>query len=66
MSTDWSILFDETLAEYLQQYIMARGDPATRVQILKDCKENIIKSPLCEEQGIELPEHLCMVSISFH
>jgi hypothetical protein len=66
MSTDWSVLFDETLAEYVQQYIEACGDTAARAQVLKDCQEDITKSPLHEEQDIELPEHLCWVSILFH
>lgn len=66
MSTDWSILFDQTLAEYVQQYIEAYGDTAARVQILKDCEEDITKSTLHEEQVIELPQHLRWASISSH
>ena len=37
MSTYWSILFDEALAEYVQQYIVACGDTAACAQVLKDC-----------------------------
>src|SRR6267154_2959493 len=66
MSTNWSILFHETLAEYVQQYIGARGDLAARVQILKDCQKDIAESTLHEEQVIELPDHLHWVYIPFH
>jgi hypothetical protein len=66
MSTNWSVSFDETLAEYVAKYIEARGDSATHAQILLDCQENITSSPLREEQDIELPQHLCWVIISFH
>jgi len=67
MSTVWSILFDETLTEYVQQYIWAYGgNSAARAQILMDCQKDITESPLHKEQAIELPENLCWVSISFH
>lgn len=66
MSTHWSTLFDETLAKYVQQYIEAYGDKAACAQVLEDCKEDITKSSLHEEQDIELPEHLCSVSISLY
>ena len=66
MSTNWSILFHETLAEYIQQYLRAHRDPAACAQILKDCWKDITKSSLLEEQVIELPEHLCLVSILFY
>jgi hypothetical protein len=66
MSTDWRVIFDKTLADYVQQYIEARGDSDTRAQILKDCGENIVKSPLHDKQAIELPKDLCWVSISFY
>jgi hypothetical protein len=66
MPADWAVLFYETLAEYLQPYIQAHGDPAAREAILKDCEDNITNSPLHEEEDIELPEHLCLVSISSH
>jgi hypothetical protein len=66
MSTDWTVLFHETLAKHVQEYIEARGDPAARAQILNNCGEDITKSPLHGEQVIELPQHLCSVSIPFH
>jgi hypothetical protein len=66
MSTNWSVVFEKTLAEYVQQYIEAQGDSAARAQVLKNCQEDIIKSPLHKEQTIELPQHLCWVSISSH
>ena len=66
MSTNWSILFDKTLAEYVQQYSKAYGDIAARAQVLKDCQEDITRSPLHEEQVIDLPQLLCQVSISSH
>jgi hypothetical protein len=65
MSAHWSVIFFETLAEYAQQYIEACGDQAARVQILKDCQEDIAKSPVHKKQDIELPRDLCQVSISF-
>jgi len=58
--------FFNTLAEYVQQYIEACGDPIAREKILNDCKEDITKSALHEEQAIELPQHLCWVSILFY
>jgi hypothetical protein len=66
MSTDWCVLFFECLAEYVQQYIEARGNPAARMQILKDCQVAITKSSLHEDQVVELPEHLHLVRPSFH
>ena len=64
MSNNWSVLFHKTLAEYVWQFVEARGDPAARAQVLKDCQKDITKSPLHEEQVIELPQHLQLVSIS--
>ena len=66
MSTNWSVSFNEILDEYIMKYILACGDPAAHAQIFLDCQEDIINSPLCEEQDIELPQHLCQVIISFH
>jgi hypothetical protein len=66
MSTHWTVPFDETLAEYLPQYIEARGDSVARARVLNDCQEDITKSPLHEEQDIELPQYLRWVSILFH
>jgi hypothetical protein len=66
MSTHWTVPFDETLAKYLLQYIEAHGDSVARAQVLNNCQEDITKSPLHEEQDIELPKDLCWVSISFY
>jgi hypothetical protein len=66
MSTNWSILFDSTLAKYVWQYNEVYGDIAAHAQVLKDCQEDITKSPLHEEQVIDLPQLLCQVSISSH
>lgn len=66
MSTDWRVIFDKTLAEYVQQYIKAQGDLSARLLVLRNCKEDITKSPLHDEQTIDLPERLCWVSISSH
>jgi hypothetical protein len=66
MSTNWSVVFDKTLAEYVQQYSEAYGDIAARAQVLKDCQEDITNSSLLEEQVIDLPQLLCQVSISSH
>jgi hypothetical protein len=66
MSINWSVVFYPTLAEYVQQYIEAQGDPAARAQVLKKCQEDIVKSPLHDGQTIELPQHLDWVSISPH
>ena len=62
MSAHWSVLFDETLAGYVQKYMEAYGNPIARARILKDCREDITKSPLHEERDIELPQHLYWVS----
>ena len=37
LSTNWSILFDKTLAEYVQQYSKAYGDIAAYTQVFKNC-----------------------------
>jgi hypothetical protein len=66
MPADWGVFFYETLAEYLQLYIQAHGDPAACEAILKGCEDNITNSPLHKGGDIELPEHLRLVSISFH
>ena len=66
MSTSWNVLFYESLAEYVQLYVEARGDPAARAKILKDCGNSIMMSPLHGEQVIDLPEHLYRVRISHH
>lgn len=66
MSTHWDVLFYDTLAEYVEQYIEACGDPFARIQILKDCRDEITESPLHKKQTINLPEHLCMVSFSYY
>ena len=66
MSTNWSVIFDKTLAEYVQEYSKAYGDIAVHAQVLKNCQEDIKKSPLHEEQVIDLLQLLCQVSISSH
>jgi hypothetical protein len=66
MPAEWNVLFDKTLAEYLELYVRAHGDAAARAAILKDCEDDITNSPLHEEEDIKLPEHLRLVSISFH
>ena len=65
MPANWSVLFYKTLAKYAQQYVEARGDIAARHQILKDCEDDIIKSPLRKKHVVELPDSLCYVSIFF-
>jgi hypothetical protein len=65
-TTNWSDIFHDTLADYVQEYMEAYGDPVARVQILKDCQIDIIRSPLHEEQTIELPQNICCVSILFY
>jgi hypothetical protein len=68
MPSDWTVLFHDTLYEYVRLYIEAHGDPGARAQIIKDCHEDIITSTLHEEDSevIELPEHFCWASISSH
>lgn len=66
MSTAWNVIFYDTLAEYVQQYIEAREDPFACIQILKDCGNDITKSSLHKEQVIDLPQHLCRVSFSYY
>ena len=62
--SDWTSIFFETLDEHVQPYIEAYGDLRARAKILKDCTEDITKSPLYDEH-IELPQPLCWVSILF-
>lgn len=63
MSTQWTEIFFETLAKYVQLYIEACGDPATREQTLMDCEEEIAKLHLHDGQDFELPTDLCWVSL---
>jgi hypothetical protein len=72
MSTErteqWDVIFYDILAEYAEQYIEARGNPAARAEILEDCAEEITISPLHSEkkEKIDLPEDLSEVIFSFH
>jgi hypothetical protein len=68
MPTDWTVLFLDTLHEYVGLYIEACGDPAAWAQIFKNCEEDITKSTVHMEvlEVIELPEHLRSASISSH
>ena len=66
MSTDWNILFFDTLEKYIGRYIKACGDSVAREEIVKECRDAIINSSLNEEQEVELPEELCLVSILFY
>jgi hypothetical protein len=61
--SNWSVLFDSILFKYVQEYTRARGNIASRAQILKDCKDEIVNSPLREDAAVELPPGLCLVSI---
>jgi hypothetical protein len=66
MSIDWSVTFFEILSNHVDDYINARGVPADRAQILKNCAREIAESPLQERGSFELPENLCWVSGLFH
>jgi hypothetical protein len=62
MSTSPPNFFYETFSEYVQPYMVACEEPATRAQILDDCVEAVYESPLYNNE--ELPENLHLVSIS--
>jgi hypothetical protein len=66
MSTDWSRTFFEILNNHVDGYMAACGVPADRAQVLKNCAEEIVESPLQKRVAIELPENLCWVSSLFH
>lgn len=63
MSAHWSLLFFETLNEYVEQYIEAHGNPAIRAQILKDCGKDVAKLSVDKGHIIKLPKCLSEVSI---
>lgn len=65
MSTDWNVLFFDTLEKYVGRYTKARGDSVARGKIVEECRDAIINSSSNEEQEVELPEELCLVSILF-
>ena len=54
--------FNSILFNYVQKYARARGNIKSRAQILKDCKGEIINSPLREDNAVELPSGVCLVS----
>jgi hypothetical protein len=58
----WAVLFYGTLAKYLPAYVDAQGDIGARAQILKDCKDEITKSPMHEDNAVDLPRPLRLVS----
>jgi hypothetical protein len=62
----WSVYFSEILNNHVDLYMAARGVPADRAQVLKDCAKEIVESPLQNREAIELPENLCWVSSLFH
>src|SRR6266436_3149726 len=62
MSTSPPKFFYETFFEYVQPYMVACEELATRAQILNDCVEAVYESPLYNNK--ELPENLHLVSIS--
>jgi hypothetical protein len=66
MSTEWNVVFYETLAEYLNPYKNARGDSAARARIIENCAEEISNSSVVDEENIDLPADLSQVSFSFH
>src|ERR1700755_3477683 len=68
MSTHWSIPFFETLDKHVKEYINTYKDPAARTQVLRNCRKDILDSPLLGDKNpnIELPQHLCLVRVSFH
>lgn len=66
MSIDWSVIFSEILNNHVDGYMAARGVPADRAQILKDCAKEIEESPLQKREAIELPENLCWVGSLYH
>jgi len=66
-SEQWNVSLNEVLADHVWEYARARGDPAARLKVLKECERDLVSTVSCEEDGvIELPELLTQVSISFH
>ncbi|KAG6377671.1 hypothetical protein JVT61DRAFT_14437 [Boletus reticuloceps] len=55
---DWSVVFAETLEEYLVLYMDARGDLDERAAVLKHCRDAITQSPKVEKDSIQLPTPL--------
>ena len=60
--SNWSVLFDSILFNYVQEYARAHENVESHAQILKDCKGEIINSPLHEDNAVELPSGVCLVS----
>ena len=59
---DWSVVFAETLEEYLPLYMDAHGDPDERAAVLQHCRDAINQSPKVKKDAIELPSPLRLVS----
>jgi hypothetical protein len=66
LTPPWTKVFSKTLSEYVQPWMEAFGEVATRIQIVKECEEAITQSPLYAKHVEELSQDLCLVSISFH
>ena len=66
MSTEWNVLFFDTLDNYIGRFINARGDSVAHEKIVEECRDAIVNSSLNEEQEVELPKKLCLVSILFY
>ena len=65
MSTEWTVVFSEILANYAMEYAEASGNLAARARILNNCQDDIMKSPSLDTQVIVLPQNLRWVSIHF-
>ena len=56
----WTVVFAKILADHRAQYIAQRGDAKARSQILRDCRDQILKTP--QANHLMLPDSICAVS----
>ena len=58
----WTVVFAKILADHQAQYITQRGDAKAQSQILRDCQDQILKTPQANHPNIVLPDSICAVS----
>ena len=58
----WTIVFEKILGDYEAQYITQQGNAKARSQILRDCRDQIFKTP--QANHMRLPDNFRAVNIS--
>ena len=58
----WTVVFAKILADHQAQYIAQQGDAKAQLQILHDCRDQILKTPQANHPNIALPDSIRTVS----